>query len=97
VKHRLFLFDLNFAEAVHTAHVVRAVHQRNHTTRIRRREAMSALGQKQTSDWRALMSALPPPKADIWQRNTRSGKSATCCGDDETEAGRCCDFNEAHA
>jgi hypothetical protein len=58
-----------------------------------------------------LMSALPPkadmihrscdvrfvPKADIWQRNTRSEKSATCCGDDETEAGRCCDFNEAHA
>jgi hypothetical protein len=37
------------------------------------------------------------PKADIWQRNTRSEKSATCCGDDETEAGRCCDFNEAHA
>jgi hypothetical protein len=25
---------------------------------------MSALGQKQTSDWRALMSALPP-KAEI--------------------------------
>ena len=28
----------------------------------------SALGQKQTSDWRALMSALPP-KADIAERD----------------------------
>ena len=29
---------------------------------------MSALGQKRTSDWRPLMSALPP-KADIRQRD----------------------------
>jgi hypothetical protein len=29
---------------------------------------MSALGQKQTSDWRQLMSALPP-KADIRRRD----------------------------
>src|SRR6516225_943538 len=28
VEHRLVLFDLDFAEAVHTAHVVHAVHQR---------------------------------------------------------------------
>jgi hypothetical protein len=31
-------------------------------------QPMSALGQKQTSDWRPLMSALPP-KADIGQRD----------------------------
>jgi hypothetical protein len=30
--------------------------------------AMSALGHKQTSDWRPLMSALPP-KADIVERD----------------------------
>jgi hypothetical protein len=29
---------------------------------------MSAVGQKQTSDWRPLMSALPP-KADIAERD----------------------------
>src|SRR5881409_3073723 len=28
VKHRLVFFDLDFAEAVHAAHVVHAVHQR---------------------------------------------------------------------
>src|SRR5215510_9860245 len=28
VKHRLVLFDLDFAEAVHAAHIVHAVHQR---------------------------------------------------------------------
>ena len=33
---------------------------------------MSALGQKQTSDWRLLMSALPP-MADIAERNQRVG------------------------
>jgi hypothetical protein len=31
---------------------------------LKRSTAMSALGQKQTSDWRALMSAIHP-KADI--------------------------------
>src|SRR5512143_3846693 len=28
VKHRLILFDLDFAEAIHAAHIVHAVHQR---------------------------------------------------------------------
>jgi hypothetical protein len=39
---------------------------------------MSALGQKQTFDWRPLMSALPP-KADIRDAITAKFTARRCC------------------
>jgi hypothetical protein len=43
VEHRFVLFDLDFAEAVHTAHVVHAVHQRIIPHAFVGASAMSAL------------------------------------------------------
>src|SRR6516225_11185577 len=50
VEHTLVLFDLDFAEAVRTTYVVHAVHQRIIPHAFVGASAMSALGQKRTSE-----------------------------------------------
>jgi hypothetical protein len=48
VEHRFVLFDLDFAEAIHTTHVVHAVHRGFIPHAFVGRSAMSALCQEET-------------------------------------------------
>src|SRR6516164_3031352 len=65
VEHRLVLFDLDFAEAVHTAHVVHAVHQR--TRRLGHLRDI----------WRSCVSAAVAGSDTVEGRERRSRKSAS--------------------
>jgi hypothetical protein len=52
---------------------------------------MSALGQKQTSDGRSLMSALPPQKADTKAEMSRSAQTGDGAAVIPQSAGNCTD------